>query len=421
MAKGKGLFYGSIILPVAWILYGFGISPAYYAAGQFAPELKADLGLTDEQWGYIWGAFNFVFSAMGPVAAYLVARFSVRFTMTAGALICSSGFFYMSRADSLVDCVIGLTLLGGIGIGLSTILPSQTLGQNWFFKYRARAIAIILTAGGAVGAGVPFVAKWLLEHRTWNDGWLLIAAISAVLAVLAFFTVRDRPEDMGQFRDGADEDPAPPPSPNSSDVQADTGEWTARQAIRSIQFAVMILCGLAYSLPWSILNAHGRSHLQTIDMNSGVIAGMFTVMIFISIFGRLSASMGDLISPPKVLSIALFIEAIGLTGFLLADGPILGYASVVLVGIGYGAGYVGISVVFTDFFGRNAFAGTTGTRFLIGGFFAFFAPGLAGRVSDQTGSFTPAFVVLAALCLVGSVAAFLCPRPGAPPSSKAIS
>lgn len=414
MAERKGMFYGWVILPAAWILYGFGISPAYYSGGQFAPALMEDLDLSAAQWGIIFGAFTFIFSAVAPVSAYLMSRFSIRLTMTLGAAMSSAGAFYMSRADSFLDCIIGLVVLLGLGIGLSTILPAQTLGQNWFLKYRALSIAVILTAGGVVGAAVPYVAKWILENGTWNDGWLVISVISAVLAVIAFLLVRDRPEDIGQFRDGADEDPLPP-AQSASAVEAVAGEWTAGQAIRTPQFAMMILCGLAYSQPWGIVVAHGKLHLDNIGMDAGVIASMFALMIFISIFGRISASLGDLVTPKKVLGAALFIEALGVAGLIIAKTPAIGYISVVFLGIGYGAGYVSISVVFSDFFGRRAFAGTTGTRFLIGGTIGAFTPFIAGYIADNTDSYNIAFAGLVILCVVGAVTAFLCPRPGSPP------
>ena len=107
MAERKGSFYGWTIVIVAWILYGFGISPAYYSGGQFAPALMEDLDLSAADWGLIFGSFTFVFSAMGPVAAYLMSRFSIRLTMTAGAAQSTSGFLYMSRAESFLDCMSG--------------------------------------------------------------------------------------------------------------------------------------------------------------------------------------------------------------------------------------------------------------------------------------------------------------------------
>ena len=180
----------------------------------------------------------------------------------------------------------------------------------------------------------------------------------------------------------------------------------------------MIFCVLAYSLPWGIVVAHGRLHMDDIGMSSGVIAGLFSWMILISIFGRFSASLGDLVSPRKVLSAALLMEGIGVGGLLVATGPALGYLCVTLIGIGFGAGYISISVVFSEFFGRSAFAGTTGTRFLINGTIGAGAPWLAGLISDQTGSYSIAFAALAVLCIVGAFTATICPPPGPPPDAE---
>jgi sugar phosphate permease len=416
VAERKGFFYGWVIIAIAWILYGFGISPAYYSWGQFGPTLTEDLKLSEFKFGILFSSFTFIYSATALLAAFLQARFSIRFTMTLGASLCAAGFCYMSRADTFLDCVIGFSVVGGIGIGLSTILPCQTLGQNWFLKYRATAIAIILTAGAFVGMAVPQIDKWFLENRSWNDGWLLIAGISATLAVVAFLFVRDRPEAIGLFRDGADEDFAPPTT-KSAAIEAAPCEWKASQAVRTPQFALMILCGLAYATPWGVVVAFGRFHLEKIGLSSGVIAGIFSWMILSSIFGRFSASLGDLVSPKKVLAAALFIEAIGTLGLLFSTAPALGYVSVTLIGIGFGAGYVSISVVFAEFFGRRAFAGTSGTRMLIGGAIGFVPPPITGFISDRTGSYTIAFVALAILGLAGAVAAFLCRAPGAPPDA----
>ena len=417
MAERKGFFYGWAIIAIGWVLYGFGISPAFYSWGQFSDQLIIDLDLSKASFGYIAGAFSLVYSAVAPLFAFLQSRFTIRLTMTFGAVLSSAGFFYMSRANSLLDCIIGFVVMGGLGIGLSTILPSQTLGQNWFLKYRARSIAIILTAGGVIGAAVPKVDQWFLENRSWNDGWLLISGISALMAVVAFVFVRDRPEAIGQFRDGAEEDPQEP-SPDPANAEVGAAVWTAPQAIRTIQFAVMILAGLAYAVPWGIVVFHGRLHMGAdgLGLSAGLITSLFTWMILVTIAGRLSASLGDLVSPQKIFAAALLLEAFGLVGLMFVEGPVLGYISVTSIGLGFGAGYVSISIVFSQFFGRRAFAGTTGTRFLIGGTIGFFAPGVAGQIADATGSYNIAFTALAILCVVGAASAFFCPAPGAPPT-----
>ena len=122
--------------------------------------------------------------------------------MTAGALCAALGFWLTSRADSLGELYWSYALIGGIGIGFSTILPAQTLAVNWFVRYRARATAIILVGGSAVGALVTPIDELVLRHWSWREGWLLIAGCSLVVAVIAALFLRNKPEDLGLAPDG---------------------------------------------------------------------------------------------------------------------------------------------------------------------------------------------------------------------------
>ena len=118
MAGRTGLFYGWVIVAVAWILYGFGIAPAFYSWGQFGPTLTKDLELSEFKFGILFSMFTFIYSAMGPIFAFLQSRLSIRYTMTFGAAMCAGGFWYMSRADSFLDCVFVRVLrTAGLGTG----------------------------------------------------------------------------------------------------------------------------------------------------------------------------------------------------------------------------------------------------------------------------------------------------------------
>ncbi len=74
MAARSGFFYGWVIVVIAWILYGFGIAPAFYSWGQFAPTLIEDLEISRANFGLIFGMFTFIYSAMGLLFAYLQSR-----------------------------------------------------------------------------------------------------------------------------------------------------------------------------------------------------------------------------------------------------------------------------------------------------------------------------------------------------------
>ncbi len=415
MSKQKPFFYGWVLVGFAWIVYGFGITPAYISWGFFAPEMIADLGFNRGDIGGVFGVFTFLYSGVGPLVGLAQARWGIRPVMTVGALCAAAGLLYMSRADSLLDCYIGFALLGGSGIGFSTIIPCQTLGQNWFLKRRALAIAIIFSAGGIVGRLWPPINRLVLEHADWRTGWMVIAGVSVICAILAALFIRDTPEQVGQLRDGA----TPDTSGASNDLNAsadDLDRWTASQALRTSQFAMLALCGCAYAIPWGVIASHGRLHLQDLGFEITTAGAILGTMFLVSVLGRFSAALGDIIAPQKVLSAALFIEGCGVALLLFASTKTLAYVAVILVGLGFGAAYISIPVVFAAFFGRKAFATTSGVRIFITGVFNGLSPLLTGLIYDQVESYAIPFLAIAALTIIGSLAAATLKSPPLPES-----
>jgi len=150
VTQGRSRFYGWRLVATIWVCYGFGLSPAFTSWGFFAPEMAESLDLNRAQLGAVFGLFTFLLSATGPVVGYLQGRWSIRWVMVFGFALSSAGFLWTSRASALADCYLGFALLGGLGIGFSTLIPAQTLMQNWFYTYQARAMALTFTAGGVL-------------------------------------------------------------------------------------------------------------------------------------------------------------------------------------------------------------------------------------------------------------------------------
>ena len=120
------------MVAVGFVTYGLGIAPAYYGLGIFASSLIADLELTRQEIGQIFGAFTLTYGLISPLAAAVISRWGIRATVTAGALCAASGFWLVSQASSATELYVGYSLVGGIGIGLSTLLPAQTMPVFWF-------------------------------------------------------------------------------------------------------------------------------------------------------------------------------------------------------------------------------------------------------------------------------------------------
>ena len=407
-------FYGWPIVGIGFFVYGFGIGPGYYSWGFFAPEVIAELGLTREQVGSVFGAFTLTFALVGPVTALAIRHLGIRTTVTIGALLAALGFGMVSRAQSLFSLYLCYSLIGGIGIGLSTGMPTQTLAVYWFRRYRARAIAIIMLGAAVVGGFVTPVDDVLLELWGWRPAWLAIAGVSVAVAVVAAVFIRDRPEDLGQRPDGVSprEDPFSPPDAPTVVRPGSELAWTALQAIRTPQFAVATLAAMANVVPWRVISAHGRLHFEDLGFTPTAAAALLGLRVGVSAVGRLSGSFGDVVSSTRVMACALVVNGLGLAALLVAESTLLAYTSVVLLGVGYGAAYISEPVVFADFFGRSAFVGLSGVRVVIIGIAGFVAPTLAGAGADRTGSYAGSIAVLAAGCVLGAIAIALCPRPG---------
>lgn len=409
-----GLYYGWPLVAVAGIFYGFGMSPAYYSWGFLGPEMMAELDLSATQFGSIFGAFSFVYHMVAPLAGYACGRWGVRPTVTCGALSASIGFYGLSRADGLVELYVYFALLGGLGVGFGAIIPAQTLMTYWFKRYRARAIAIVFTGGGLVAVGVNPANAYILEQGNWRDAWSLIAGISLGVACIAAVFVRNWPEEYGLLPDGVlpragtIDDLA---EPRTADLSVEEPQWRARDAIFTRQFALITLAGVAYAAPWNAIVVYGRLHLESLGFGTAFVATLFAMRQTLNLLGRSASMAGDFVSPTRLLSLALFVEGVGLAGLVFGGGKFMVAAFMALLGMGFGTAFLCIPVVFARFFGRQAFAVTQGTSRMILSLFGYAVPTLTGLAFDLTGSATVPFLSISAVVFVGSAAAFLCPSP----------
>lgn len=413
------------MVAVGFVTYGLGIAPAYYGLGVFASSLIDDLGLTRQQIGEIFGAFTLTYGLISPVAAAVIRRWGIRATVTAGALCAASGFWLVSQASSVTELYVGYSLVGGIGIGFSTLLPAQTIPVFWFRRYRARATAIILTGAAIVGFVWPPAAGLVLEFWDWRVGWRIVAGISLVVAVIAVLFIRNKPSDIGQRRDGlrpadaAGQDPGDSGHPAEAQPlgsDAETAGVSAPKgalmwALRTPQFWIATFATLANTVPWRVVTAHGGIHLEDLGFTTLAASAILGVRVGASLFGRLSGSLGDFMAPTRVLALALLLTAVALSFFVSASSAVVAYPCVFAIGVGYGLAYTSEVVVFGWFFGRAAFVGSTGARLFLIGIIGALGPALAGAAADRTGSYAGTLWTCSVLAILGAASIWFCRPP----------
>ncbi len=416
MTPPRRRFYGWPLVVVGWLLYGFGVMP-FYSWGFFLPEMIGELSLSRADGGLVFGVGTFCGGVVAPLVGIALTRFGLRRVMTAGFAVSAIGYALTSRATNMWELIAAYGVFAASTHAFATVLPIQTLASTWFLRYRSRVMAVLLTAGGVLAPLIYAFDTWLLGFGTWRTGWVVIGGVNLVLAVASYLLLRDSPESVGQLQDGArDRETLESYRPKGESAAVD--RWTASKAIRTPQFALMVVCGLGYVLPWYVLNNHSRLHLQDLGFEITAVAAILSSMALVSTVGRLTGALGDFVSPPRLLALALVLEAVGTGLFLVATTPARAYVSVILVGLGFGMAYISQATTFALFFGRRAFATTTGLRFMIGAFFTASVPALAGWTYDARGSYAIAFLGLMVLSLAAAVVAFFLRAPE-PPAAEA--
>ena len=168
-----------------------------------AEDIKADLGLRDDQIGFLYGtAFGVFYALFGIPLGKLADGWHRIRLMTVGLSIWSaftalSGFAKNYTALSIARI--------GVGVGEATASPSAySLISDWFpKKMRATALAIY-SSGLYIGGGVSLLIGGAIVE-TWNDafpanaplglaGWqaaFIVVGLPGLLLALLVFTLRE--------------------------------------------------------------------------------------------------------------------------------------------------------------------------------------------------------------------------------------
>jgi predicted MFS family arabinose efflux permease len=180
----------SLVLALLLVAYIFNFLDRQIL-GILAQPIKADLHLSDTQFGAIGGlAFALLYSALGVPLAYVADKTS-RSGVIAGSLALWSGFTALCGTAA----GFGQLFLYRLGVGVGEaggVAPSYALIADYFpAERRARALAIFslgipigLSAGTLIGA-------YIAEAVSWRAAFLVMGIAGVLLAPLLRFVVRD--------------------------------------------------------------------------------------------------------------------------------------------------------------------------------------------------------------------------------------
>lgn len=187
----------SLILALLLLAYIFNFLDRQIL-GILAQPIKADLHLTDTEFGAIGGlAFAMLYSALGVPLAYLADR-----TSRSGVVAASLALWSVFTGLCGTAAGFGQLFLYRLGVGVGEaggVAPSYALIADYFPPHRrARALAIF-SLGIPIGlAGGTLVGAYIAHAVNWRAAFLVMGIAGLVLAPIVRLAVRDVKRTAGQ-------------------------------------------------------------------------------------------------------------------------------------------------------------------------------------------------------------------------------
>jgi MFS family permease len=352
-----------------------------------------------------------LFGLTAPFAAALMERFGVRQVVTAALLLVAVGSGLTVFVSAPWQLVLTWGVIIGTGTGSMALALVATVVGRWFVARRG-LVSGLLTAASATGQLVflPLIAT-LADRIGWRAAALAVAGAALLVVPFVLGLLRDRPSDLGLLPLGG----------TSADVLPPHRTGAARMAVGALTGAARtrpfwLLAG-GFMICGATTNGLVQSHFVPAGADHGMpmttAASLLALVGLFDLVGTVASGWLTDRFDPRLLLLAYY----GLRGVSLAMlGPLFGAglnASMLAFVIFYGLDWVA-TVPPTMALCREIFGPTSAVVF--GWIYASHQIGAgivalaAGLVRDHYGSYTPAWVGGAVLCVVGAVLSVLIKR-----------
>jgi MFS family permease len=316
------------------------------------------------------------------------------------------GFFAFSRVDNLVE-FYGAYLIISLGSSIGGFITINAALANWFDKKRTMAMGLASTGWGTAGLLVPVVAL-ALGVFGWRDTAFWSGIIILVIGLPLAQLFRYAPEPYGYLPDG--EKPAEErqddglPATSRPILALVAKGFTARQALKAPSFWYISLGHATAMLAVSAINALLIPYL-TESMDISVFQAALVVMLLtvIMVAGQATIGfLGDRFEKRKIIVVCMVGHTVALVILAFAQTLPMVVLFAVIHGIAWGFRGPLMTAIRADYFGRGSFATIMGFSSLIIQMGTMIGPLFGAFVADVTGSFAPAFGVIAVFTAVGA-------------------
>lgn len=344
---------------------------------------------------------TFLMSGISSFAGGWMLRYvSIRNLMLVGCLMLGAGFVLHSTAKT-VELVYFSRFLMGTSLGLVGVTPSVILVSNWFGRRRGTALGILLTGTSVGGFVMPVIFAKTVEVYQWRTAMLIVSGfVWLILLPTVVLFVR---EPAATFDTDSD---VMARTEYVREVAPITG-LTLSEALRTSRFWIFAAAAALIFYTIFVTTQQFILYLQSpkIGMSLTIASSLQSILFALSVTGKSAAGvLSDRFSAGRIALWSTGLMFVSTLILWLAGAPLL---FLILYGLGYGATFVLLQRLVSEYFGRRDYARILGTITLIEILGGVVGGRITGYLADRNGGdYTVAFYVLIAVT-AAVVACFL--------------
>lgn len=277
-----------IIVGLAYVLSFF----HRFAPAAISGELQKAFQTSGAELGSLAAMYFYVYTVMQVPTGILADTLGPRRVVTMGGIIAGAGSLLFGMADTLAAASVGRLL---VGLGVSVIFISLLkLNAAWFHDRHFATMTgatILLGNAGSLLAAAPLA--WVLGYFSWRTVFAAVGAFSLLLAVLAWWLVRDHPGNVGlpSLRELDGKAAHPPRSGHWYDglriVLKNRATWPGLWVNMGLAGSLFAFGGL-WAVPF-LRDAYGMDRAAAADHTTLLLAGFAIGAFFV---GTLSDRIG---------------------------------------------------------------------------------------------------------------------------------
>ncbi len=182
--------YAWLVVAILWFVSLLNYLDRLLIASMRTP-IKADIPMTDAEFGLLTSAFLVIYAILSPLGGYLADRFSRKWVIFTSLLLWSVVTLMTGFAQNYTQLIVTRAIMG---VSEAFYMPAAVALVMDYHKgpTRSKASGILMTglyAGMALGGLGGYIATiW-----SWQIGYHLFGGLGILYAVVVYFTLDDAP------------------------------------------------------------------------------------------------------------------------------------------------------------------------------------------------------------------------------------